>query len=253
MKTNRTHSLAGAVILAALGMIAPSITWAVDFFDNFDSGPLGSPPAGWTVGVQPGGGSGNVVNSQFVSASNSVSLFTAADFNSGSTYMYKILGNNPTDPFAYFSNDVVTADIRLTSTNAYFDFAITDAVLNQAIPIKFNQGFITAYDGATLHTLGSYTSNEWYHLELRTKPSTTQYSLRVYDSANSLVASADNYGFNVLTSPQGLFLINFGSLSGSPVGATAFVDNIFVGIPEPSIMALVALGGIAILRYRRRA
>jgi hypothetical protein len=253
MKTNQVIRIGKNVFLTGLAALVPSICSAVDFVDNFDTNFVGSPPGGWTVGVQSGGGSGNVDNSQSVSANNSVALYTSSNFTFGSTYMYRTdLVNTPTGPFAYFSNDYVYTSVRLTSTNGFLNLGVVDTGLTAAFAVRFNQGQIEAYNGATLNALGTYTSDTWYRVEMMTKPATTKYSFTVYDPSDAVVASAVNYDYNILTSPQGLFYIQYGTVSGSPVGTTAYIDNVFVGIPEPSNLALLVIGGLSVLGIRRR-
>lgn len=253
MQTYRVNRNMQNAILVGLAALAPSVCSALDFVDNFDTDSVGSPPAGWTVGVQSPSGTANVDDSQFVSPSNSVALITPLNFASGSTYMYRTdLVNTPTGPFSYFSNDWVYTSVRMTSTNQFLNLKIVDTGLTAAFEVQFNQGSIKAYNGPTLNTLGTYTSNEWYRLELSTKPSTTKYSFKVYDSLSNVVASATDYSFNVLTSPQGLFFINYGTVAGTPVSTTAYIDNVFVGVPEPSSIALVIVAGLVVLRLRRR-
>lgn len=250
-------------VFALLAWIAPGICHATNFVENFDSYTVGTQPPGWSIGNQGGLGSVLVDNTQSVSTSNSLAMF-ATNFSAGSDYVVRYdLGNNPNDPFSYFKTNTVSAEIRQTSLNQYFYFAGVDGGANAAFQIQFNQGTLKAINNSNTVSLASYVSDEWYKIEITTRPVSATWSANIYDSTNGLLTSFTNFQYSMTPgtafyasgAPIGLFLVNFGTLGGSPATGTTYADSLFVGqIPEPGSFALVSLGllGVAILARRSR-
>ncbi|MCC7519370.1 MAG: PEP-CTERM sorting domain-containing protein [Verrucomicrobiae bacterium] len=251
------------MLLPALALLVPSGARATNFVENFDGYVVGTQPPGWTISTQGGLGSANVDSNQFVSASNSLAMYVT-NFSMGSTYLVRYdLGNQSADPFSYFLTNTVSVEIRQTYTNQFFKFAGVDGGALSAFEIQFNQGTLKAINNSNTVALVSYSPDEWYRVDINTRPVSATWSANVYDATNGLLTSFTNFQYAMTPgtpfyasgAPIGLFLVNFGTIGGSPATGTTYVDNLFVGqIPEPGALALTSIGilGIGLLVRRPR-
>jgi len=244
----KSKTLVQAVVLSAVLGLWGSTPGAFAILNNitnlyefFDTNTLGVAPSGWSTG---GGGFAVVTNDIFQSSPNSLLL---ANTNVGvAAYALKAL--SPTISSNYDELVRVSYRIQLSQVNASVNVLLTDAGTALFLRNTFNNGGqITTRSGASDIVIGSYTSNTWYDVFMLFAPNADKYDIEIRTN-NTVMASATSLSFDGDRNFVYFYLQNYGKAGGQ---ASAFVDNVFVFVPEPSV-AVFVFGGIASIGLLRR-
>jgi len=177
--------------------------------ENFEDDPVGSAPAGWSVGLVSGS---SIEVSPFPNAYNNC-LEVAKTASSGSVVAAKSFG-------ATTGKVVIQANILAKETTGYKNaFYLTDSAGNAALSIAFDSGNIKSYVGSTLTTLQPFVADSWYTVKAVVDTASQTYDLYV-DGCKLL----SNAAFRVSTS--NVSLVQFAI--GSGFTGTLCVDNMLV-------------------------
>lgn len=212
--------------------------FAGDFTMKFDMwlnyvGPLGPGGSGTT---QLGGfGWGvNGASAEWAGGSSGVMFATTLDGGSGSDYrLYK---NNANDATA----STYAAGSQNNSAAYYGVFGGESAPAEQ----------ITLYPGQTGVTDAGEVAFRWYQVSIDKSGNDISWSIDGTLIASTSLDAVPLSGNNIFF---GMFDSNASS-SADPNDFlnTAIFDNVVVTVPEPSVFALAALGGLGLLAFRRR-
>ncbi len=244
------------VVLAGLAMAGLSAQAADYFFDNFDTNTAGQPPPGWLVYVQTTAGSTiDVTSAQSTSPPNSLRLLTEGMWtNGGDIAELRGLGPFNANFLPYFSNDVVSFDIRFDhNSDQQLRFDLVNSGGGSIQQVKFNSGSVIAQYGPSYlqsTNVGTYVADTWYHVAVFTRP--VEYTYGIQFMSNGVVlGQAFGLADSNPDTPDGFLFANDGDLTGNSP-QSVFVDNIFVGpIPEPSPSMLVTLGALGLFAKRQ--
>lgn len=239
---------AGLVVLGMTASgFAPSafgiLTTVTNLYEFFDTNTVGVAPSGWNTGTA--GGFAVVTNSPFVTSPHSLLL---ANTNVG-TAAYALKSLSPTISSNYDERVFVSYRIQLAQVNASVSVLLTDATTAMFLRNSFNNiGQITTRSNATDVVLGSYMSNVWYDVRMAFTPLVDNYDIEVRTN-DTLIASASSLPFAGDRNFVYFYMQNFGKAGGQ---ANAFVDNVFVYVPEPGTALLLGGGLAALLPLRRK-
>ena len=219
--------------------IAGGFKLEFDMWLNFN-GPLGLGGSGSThVGSFGWGTSGD--SAQWAGASSS--LMFGATGDGGSSYDYRAYRNNALDfgTAGVYAAGTGTAALNNTATYYTDKFGAASAPAAQ----------LTLYPNQTGTTAAGALGFAWRDVVVERIGDSVTWTVDGYLMASLSAADATLSGDNIFF---GQFDIN-GSSSGDANDflITSVYDNIVVTVPEPSVLALSALGALALLARRRHA
>lgn len=216
--------------------------------ENFDSMTVGSPPTGWSSG---GLGSGlvAVTNNLAVSAPNSLALV----YTNSNGYWTYALKSFSASYIPANSDRKVDVDFRVnfSRTNANEWILLQDSGGASFLRLRFTpQGELLAdTNGFNAATVGTYTSNLWYDVNIHFVPMEQTYDVTLSTNGTTIGSVNDLPMFSSLLFST-VYFQHYGG-SGGPIW---YVDDVRVtSIPEPSSLALAATGIVGLRFWRRRS
>jgi hypothetical protein len=249
-----------ALALLASGLAAAA--WnAVDTFESYSVGPVVAP---WTTSTS---GTGTLVNPAAIVPGQNLSYGVPAGAINDTYGLSRAL------PTSIAATDEVTMFLRFQADPAYANnnFGLTTAVTPNAnnynnfnVQVGPRNGKFSVRSGGTFYEY-TYSANTWYDVWVVIHPTTTAGNFDVYmkvdgtgNATSADLLRAGNTYRNALGSVNtpGMTLGFFDALSqGSatnPVALMVQLDDISLSIPEPATMLLLGLGGLTMLRNRKR-
>lgn len=214
-------------------------SFAGDFRLSFDlwfnyAGPLG-PGGDGTTQIGSFGWGVNGASAEWAGAS-SVVMF-AASLDGGSAFDYRLYKNNAND----FAASTYAAGGQDNSLPYYSVFGGESAPASQ----------IGSFPGQTGVTDLGEIAFRWHEVTIDKIGNNISWAIDGTLIASSFLDGVALSGDNIFF---GMFDANsFSSTDPNNFLNTAIYDNVVVTVPEPSIFALTALGGLALLAFRRRA
>ncbi len=259
------------VLVLALLALSAGTALGQQFLQNFESDPVGS-AAGWNSGVRwfSPGGTAAVINTDSVSAPNSMSLTGPGGQNLFTWRDYNGLSSDGV-------NDV-TVSFDMKVVNYTENIAVSPFAYNQAVwggsasgfgwPVNTNvSGNTFSYYEETAGTIVMITgtqnlANHWIRWTGTVHPLTRKadVTVTVLDGPDAgltggVVGRDFQYGVGIdyygpaMNSLRGLVLFNAGI--AFPADAAVLVDNLKVVVPEPVSLTLLGLGALALAGRRR--
>ena len=212
-------------------------------------GPISYVPVGNTQVGNPTGGidSGNYLLSAFGARTAIDHNFKGADSAGGLSISFDFAPNSVGN-----GDTTVWESVLLGMSAADKNIAVNDAPAHFGILFRGNGG-IQAFDGNAVvsgaETWGAGATNALNHIELLVTDPTDSNPFDGIGETDIAVYSNGSLIYSYIKSGGGYAddFINFGStfISGA--------DNVMIAqIPEPGSLALLALGGLALLRRRRQ-
>jgi hypothetical protein len=193
------------------------------------------------------------------------------DFGSGSYYTEQVNGSNEYSYHLLSDLDLskrvrLEYDIKPVSIQYAADLrmGLTSEALSAETPVTMT--VIITDGGATLrcsdlagHTSGPNTEygtvrGEWYHVLLEWNPSNgSVLSRETRKSDGMVIGEQEITGYGPFTGIDRIALSQVNHVFGGPLAATGYIDNLAIlQTPEPATLSLLALGGLALLRRRKR-
>jgi hypothetical protein len=193
--------------------------------------------------------------------------YHVSSYDTGNQYAYVNVSLTPGFSYrlqfdAYITRTDWAGDVR---------FGLGDPDMNVSAPATLLVGywdqdfggqvvgqFYTDSDGGSFHSGGSYVGqfalNTWYHNDFVLSRSANTLTLtvtRVSDGA--LIGTQTRTGVGGFNNLDRLYMSSIGDTYAPGATGEGLLDNValYEAVPEPSTLALLALGGVALLGLRR--
>ena len=250
LTTTLTAALAGALFA-----VAPASANVITNGD-FEDGTTGGVPTGWSFNAN--GGSMNVSvsppNSAFPGPGSNSALLSGDGTTANESFFQDFASQTGQLQFT-FDLFLADSDPNHNQYNAHL-FGTPEAGSNgQVFAFNIDQG-TTAGSQYTLNIRGGngptpfvLDSQTWYRLTTDLDTDTDTFSTTI-ESTTAVVGTAAGKTFQNAVSDVDQVAVNDGTVGGA--NSNLRVDN-FVLVPEPASLALLGLGGLAMLSRRKRA
>ena len=243
----RTNVLPAVLIICTVGLIASVTKGDVTLNDDFEAYAIGSWPAGWVANanavsdpsrnniVADPTDPSNQVLRLYGTTSGSWGANAFADFDFPESYTLDIAVRNGSEA----ANGVQPARAALHMRHGTDWPAWTNPA--RSLLVFNTNGNIVAGDGRVLQT---YVTDRWYDV-------TVQYDRVGTDLTLQYWIDGVDRGVSQITIPDLGVELSLDHVGLTAAQGSAYFDNLSV-VPEPATLTLLALGGLAVLRRRRK-